>query len=54
MENKINPKVQKILDKSKIMKGKTMTGEPADEVEIYSRNNVKDESPVSNTHSQKL
>lgn len=38
MDNKIHPKVQKLLDKSKFIGGKTLTGQPADEIKVYGTN----------------
>lgn len=35
MDKVLHPKAQKLLDKSKSIKGRTLTGQPADQIEIY-------------------
>ena len=37
MNKKLHPKVEKILDVSKSLKGKTLTGQEPNQVEIYTK-----------------
>lgn len=56
MEKELHPKVQKLLDKSKQIKGKTLTGSSPDQVEIYSFKNqlgTKETTPISSYSSPK-